>query len=482
MIGQADTEPFWMVEWNWALDGWIVAAGMLCAVASSLLGCFLVLRRMSLLGDAISHAVLPGLAAAFLISGSRSSGWMFLGAVIVGVLTALLSDWIHVRGEVDEGASMGVVFTTLFAAGLVMIVLAADRVDLDPGCVLYGAIESTPLDTWTVPIPILGSTEIPRVVVVLSIVTFINAAFVILFFKELKMATFDAELATSSGFSAKAIHYVLMTLVAVTAVACFESVGNILVVAMLVVPAATAYLLTDRLGMMIMLACLIGAACAWAGHVAAVEIPTWFGFRSTTTAGMMAVATGFAFTLAVVGSPRRGLIPQWFRKQWLRWTILTDDVLALLYRMEEKTLDERPIADAMAMQADLDAWMADVLLTNRFAIKSAVKYHAWRGRIETARADASTSTANDKDQSEVFVPKLTDVGRTEAESLVRSHRLWEQYLVTRVDLEGSRIHQKAHQLEHFTDRQLQDQLDHQTDSPEKDPHGSPIPSASDKQS
>jgi len=364
----------------------------------------------------------------------------------------------------------------------VMIVLAADRVDLDPGCVLYGAIESTPLDTWTVPIPILGSTEIPRVVVVLSIVTFINAAFVILFFKELKMATFDAELATSSGFSAKAIHYVLMTLVAVTAVACFESVGNILVVAMLVVPAATAYLLTDRLGMMIVLACLIGAVCAWAGHVAAVEIPTWFGFRSTTTAGMMAVATGFAFTLAVVGSPRRGLIPQWFRKQWLRWTILTDDVLALLYRMEEKTLDERPIADAMAMQADLDAWMADVLLTNRFAIKSAVKYHAWRGRIETAQADASTSTANDKDHSEVFVPKLTDVGRTEAESLVRSHRLWEQYLVTRVDLEGSRIHQKAHQLEHFTDRQLQDQLDHQTDSPEKDPHGSPIPSASDKQS
>ncbi|MFG0265691.1 MAG: metal ABC transporter permease [Rhodopirellula sp. JB055] len=500
MIGFADTSPFWTLEWNWALDGWIVAAGMLCAVASSLLGCFLVLRRMSLLGDAISHAVLPGLAAAFLISGSRSSGWMFLGAVIVGVLTALLSDWIHVRGEVDEGASMGVVFTTLFAAGLIMIVLAADRVDLDPGCVLYGAIESTPLDTWTVPIPFLGGTNVPRVVVVLSIVTLINAAFVGLFFKELKMATFDAELATSSGFSAKAIHYVLMTLVAVTAVASFESVGNILVVAMLVVPAATAYLLTDRLGVMILLACVIGAASAWAGHVAAVEIPTWFGFRSTTTAGMMAVATGFAFTLAVVASPRRGLIPQWIRKQWLRWTILTDDVLALLYRMEEKTLDERPIADAMAMQADLDAWMADVLLTNRFAIKTAVKYHAWRGRIETTQADptptsantpnsatanqvsSKPATTNSADRSKVFVPKLTSLGRSEAESLVRSHRLWEQYLVTQVDSEGSRIHQQAHQLEHFTDRQLQDQLDHQTDSPEKDPHGSPIPSASDKNS
>ena len=148
--------------WNWQLDGWIVLAGMLCAVASSLLGCFLLLRRMSLLGDAISHAVLPGLAGAFLISGSRSSVWMFVGAVIVGVLTALLSDWIHKHGKVDEGASMGVVFTTLFAGGLLMIVVAADRVDLDPGCVLYGAIEQIPWDQWTISLPGIGSSKIPE--------------------------------------------------------------------------------------------------------------------------------------------------------------------------------------------------------------------------------------------------------------------------------------------------------------------------------
>ncbi|MCC9645296.1 metal ABC transporter permease [Rhodopirellula sp. JC740] len=471
MIPLAQSGFDWSVDWSWQLDGWIVVAGMLCAVSSSLLGCFLVLRRMSLLGDAISHAVLPGLAAAFLISGTRSSGWMFLGAVIVGVLTALLSDWIHVRGEVDEGASMGVVFTTLFAAGLIMIVLAADRVDLDPGCVLYGAIESTPLDRWTISLPGLASVRVPRVVVVLSIVTLINAAFVLLFFKELKMATFDAELATSSGFSAKVIHYVLMTLVAVTAVACFESVGNILVVAMLVVPAATAYLLTDRLGMMIGLACVIGAVSAWAGHIAAVEVPTWFGFRSTTTAGMMAVATGAAFTLAVLFSPKRGLVPQWIRKQWLRWTILTDDVLALLYRMEERSTEERPLAESMAMRENLNAWMADILLTKRFAISLALKFHVWRRRVMDGRDNESAT----------LVPTLTDLGRSEAESLVRSHRLWEQYLVTRVDLEGDRIHQQAHRLEHFTDRQLQDRLDVQTDSPDKDPHGSPIPSANDPQ-
>src|SRR6056297_458775 len=141
---------------SWGLDGWIILAGALSAVASALLGNFLVLRRMSMLGDAISHAVLPGLAAAYFLSGTRSSLPMFLGAVLVGIITAFFTEWIRGAGKVDEGASMGVVFTSLFALGLVMIVQAADQVDLDPGCVLYGAIELTPLDTIEI-----GSIFIP---------------------------------------------------------------------------------------------------------------------------------------------------------------------------------------------------------------------------------------------------------------------------------------------------------------------------------
>ncbi len=129
-----------LANWNWALDGWIVAAGVLCVVAAALLGNFLVLRRMSMLGDAISHAVLPGLAAAFFLSGSRSSLPMFVGAVIVGILTALFTEWIRSIGKVDEGASMGVVFTSLFALGLVLMVIGADSVHIDPVCFLFGAI------------------------------------------------------------------------------------------------------------------------------------------------------------------------------------------------------------------------------------------------------------------------------------------------------------------------------------------------------
>lgn len=469
--------------WSWQLDGWIVVAGILCAVASSLLGCFLLLRRMSLLGDAISHAVLPGLAGAFLISGSRSSVWMFVGAVIVGVLTALLSDWIHKHGKVDEGASMGVVFTTLFAGGLLMIVVAADRVDLDPGCVLYGAIEQIPWDQWTISIPGIGASQIPRVVVVLSVVTVINALFVCLFFKELKLSTFDPALATASGFSASLIHYVLMTLVAVTAVASFESVGNILVVAMLIVPPATAYLLTRRLAVMVILACLIGALGAVVGHVGAVEIPTWFGYRSTTTAGMMSVAVGMFFLLALLFSPQQGLVPRWIRQQWLRWSILADDVLTLLYRLEESANAKEASSMLVSLSKDnrnaVD-WVAETLLTNRLAVKSVIRFQQWRERVAPDSGDPTPSPAESRTTSTIDrLPRLTEVGRREAETIIRSHRLWEQYLVTKVAVEGERLHQTADKLEHFTDRDLQDRLNVQTDSPSIDPHGRRIPEAED---
>ena len=288
---------------EWSLDGWIIVAGVLCAVASALLGPFLVLRRMSMMGDAISHAVLPGLAVAFILTDSRASLPMFIGAAIVGVLTAVFTEWVRGFGQVDEGASMGVVFTVLFAIGLVMVVQAADSVDLDPGCVLYGAIEMTPLDTVTI-----AGLDVPRVVVTLGSVCLLNLLCVVLFYKELKISSFDPALATTLGIRASFMHYLLMTLVAVTAGASFESVGNILVVAMLIVPAAAAYLLTNRLLVMIVLSVLIGALSGVFGHLGAIAVPAAFGYQSTNTAGMMAVAAGVLFSVAGILSPKYGIV------------------------------------------------------------------------------------------------------------------------------------------------------------------------------
>ena len=437
------------INWDWNLDGWIVLAGILCAVASALLGNFLILRKMSMLGDAISHAVLPGLAVAFMVSGSRNSITMFIGAVIVGILTALFTEWIRGVGKVDEGASMGVVFTSLFALGLVLIVQAADHVDLDPGCVLYGAIEFTPLDkvTW-------GSWQIPRVIISLGIVLILNTLFVTLLFKELKLSSFDPALATTTGFNARLIHYLLMILVAVTSVASFESVGNILVVAMFVVPPATAYMLTDRLSIMIFLSVIIATISAVTGHLSAIIVPGWFGFPSTTTAGMMAVMSGLFLLLAVIFSPSHGILIKYLRQRLIAWNILADDLLGLLYRIEERQSNTPTNYESLRKML-----LADPLLF-KFIVNSLNK-------------QAKITLGNHGYQ-------LTNKGKTAAQTLVRSHRLWEQYLVSHLDVQAEKLHAKAEEFEHFTSPALREQLDMATSAPTTDPHGSPIPKEPEK--
>jgi manganese/zinc/iron transport system permease protein len=289
-------------------DTWIVVVGALCAVACALPGCFLVLRRMSMMGDAISHAVLPGLALAFFISGSRTSPAMFIGAAVVGVLTAVFTQWVSTFGKVDQGAAMGIVFTTLFAIGLMMIVQAADRVDLDPGCVLYGAVELTPLDVAGTIAAGGVNFEVPRAAMVMGLVLLMNLGLIVLFFKEFRISAFDPGLAATLGLSPGFMHYLLMIMVAVTTVAAFEVVGSIIVIAMLVVPGATAYLITRRLGWMLGLSALVAVVSAASGHVLAITVPAWFGYESTSTSGMMATAAGLIFVVAWLFSPRHGLV------------------------------------------------------------------------------------------------------------------------------------------------------------------------------
>ena len=300
------------MDW-YVIDTWIVIVGMLAAVSCTLLGNFLVLRKMSMMGDAISHAVLPGLAIAFLVTGARASLTMFAGAAIMGVMTAVFTQWISRFGKVDQGASMGIVFTTLFALGLVLIVQAADHVDLDAGCVLYGAIELTPLDVvwsvqlWGMPV------GFPRAFVTLAPVCLMNALFVVLFFKELRISSFDPELASTMGINANWMHYSLMTLVAITTVAAFEAVGSIIVIAMLIVPAATAHLLTDRLHWMVVVSVVLALLSAVMGHILAISLPGWLGLEpdlidSTSTSGMMAVAAGLLFAVALFFSPKYGIL------------------------------------------------------------------------------------------------------------------------------------------------------------------------------
>lgn len=281
-------------------------------MACALPGTFLLLRRMSMMGDAISHAVLPGLAVAFLISGTRASIWMFLGASIAGVLTALFSQWITRFGKVERGAAMGIVFTTLFAIGLVLIRKAADHVDLDAACVLYGALELTPLDLVTIFETERYVVEIPRAAIVAGISLLANVVFVGLFYKELTLASFDPGLADTQGFHPRFIHYLLMTMVAITTVAAFEAVGSIIVIAMLIVPPATAFLLTRKLPVLIALSLILAFTSAVLGQGLSY-LPSALGLPESTSSGMMATAAGLLFLAAWLFGPqgllRREAIP-----------------------------------------------------------------------------------------------------------------------------------------------------------------------------
>jgi manganese/zinc/iron transport system permease protein len=428
------------------LDSWITLVGVLCAVSCALPGTFLVLRRMSMMGDAISHAVLPGLAVAFLVTGSRDSFVMLAGAGVVGVLTALFVEWIHGAGRVDQSAAMGVVFTVLFAVGLIVLVRAADHVDLDPGCVLYGAIETVPLDTR----PFLG-LQVPRAAVTLGTVLLGNLLFVVVLYKELRISTFDPALATALGFPAKLMHYLLMTAVAVTTVASFESVGSILVIAMLIVPPATAMLLSDRLGTVLALSGLVAAASAILGHLAALTVPGWFGYSgvSTSTAGMMAVAAGFLFATAMLLGPRHGLLSKVVHRMSLSLRIVREDLLGHLFRQEE------------AGRTSMELSVPNVGWWNGLLHRRALAVLRHRKQIERAHG----------------LVRLTATGRAEARRLVRSHRLWETYFDLHSQLPSDHLHGPAERLEHVTDVELQDRLSESIGHPRRDPHGSPIPSS-----
>lgn len=282
-------------------DLWTVGTAALCSVSCAVLGCFLVLRRMSLLGDAISHAILPGLAVAFILTGTREPWAMLAGAMAVGVLTALLSAGLSRWGRVPEDASMGVVFTTLFALGVVLVTFVASRIDLDPGCVLYGLIEFVPFDTLS-----LFGAEVPRAFVWLGVMLAVNLTLIAAFYKELKIVCFDPHLATTLGINAALVHYALMTTVAATSVASFEAVGSILVIAMLIAPGATAQLLTDRLPRMLWWSAGLAALAAVAGYALAVRL-------DTSVAGMIATVSLGLFMLAALLAPRHGVVARVLR-------------------------------------------------------------------------------------------------------------------------------------------------------------------------
>lgn len=263
---------------------WIVIIAALAAANCSLIGTYLVLRKIAMIGDAIVHAVLPGIVLAFLITGTKTSLVVLIGAGMMGILVTLLTSFLHNNVRVSSDAAIGINFTWLFALGIILVSLLSKKIDLDPDCILYGEIAYAPLDTWVGP----GSINLgPRAFWILVVMLLVNLSFVILCYKELAITAFDPAFATTIGMNTSLWHYLLMGATSLTTVATFEVVGAILVVALLVAPPATAYLITQRLDKMLLHSLLIGCLTAVGGYYLAMWVNGSIAGAMATTAGCL---------------------------------------------------------------------------------------------------------------------------------------------------------------------------------------------------
>lgn len=407
---------------GWAIRA--IIASSLVGVMCGVIGCFIVLRNMSLIGDALAHAILPGIFISFIIVGYSTIGF-FLGSVVAGLFTAFGITWIQHNVKTKNDAAIGIVFTTMFAIGVMGIsyVSQGEGVHLDLGDFLFGSALSISMED----IYITG-----------TVCLFVLAS-VIIFYRYLLITTFQETIAQTMGISVKMIHYFLMLLLSFAVVSALRSVGVILVVAMLITPASTALLLSNKLKNVIIISALIGLVSANLGLVFSII------FNTTPGPAMTVVVTSL-YLIAAVFSPKKGLAVRYFRAWKQRRKIEQEDILR------------------QAIKADSEKGISFALITEKLGYKlSKVR------KLGQNLSKEGLATLGNKHLI------LSNKGRSVAEDLVRAHRLWETYLVDKVGLNDQQIHEEADKMEHHLSKEILDEVDHALGYPQTDPHGSPIP-------
>ena len=329
---------------NGHLDIQLIA--IVTAVACALPGVFLVLRRMTLMSDAISHAILPGIVIAFFLTESLSSPLLILAAAGTGVLTVVLVELLQRTKLVKEDAAIGLTFPALFSIGVILISRFAGNVHLDTDAVLLGELAYAPLNR----LKAFGYDLGPVSLYVMGTILVLNLVFILVFYKELKLVTFDASLATALGFAATLIHYGLMTLVSVTIVGAFDAVGSILVVALIAGPPATAYLMTDKLSHMLILSAIIGSVNAVSGYWVA-------SLFDVSIAGTIATMTFLIFGLVFLVIPKRGLIAIARRHARQKWEFA--QAMLVIHLFNHEGLPEAETESAVADLHEHLSWDPD---------------------------------------------------------------------------------------------------------------------------
>lgn len=402
-----------------------LTASMLVGMACGVIGCFVILRGMAMVGDAISHAVLPGVVVAFMLAGTGPLA-LFLGAMGAGVLTTVLINLIQNNSRIKGDSAIGLVFTVFFAIGVILISALPRGTHFDLKCFLFG----NPLA--------VGTPDLWMMVIVAALV----CGVVLLLFHPLRLASFDPVMAASIGLRPKAVHYLVMFLLAATVVASLQAVGIIMVVAMIIAPGATAYQWTDRLGVMLILSAVVGLFSAGLGFI----VSFW---QNWPTGPAMTVVAGGLFILSMFFSPSYGIIANTVKRRRNVRHIAVEDLLKTLVRLPEYLSNVDQLADSTGLKVE--------------KIRSLGRYLRKKGLIGVQEKNTF---------------QLTPRGEEEARGMLRTHRLWEA-LLSKAGIDEAQIHPLAERLEHA--HELTDQIDLSLGFPEVDPHGKKIPRKEEKE-
>jgi manganese/zinc/iron transport system permease protein len=426
----------------------VVFGAILLGITSGVLGCFVVLRRQSLLGDAIGHSMLPGVCLGFLLAGSRSTPALLAGAMAFGLLAAVLIAALQRTSVLKVGECTGAVFTGLYGLGIVLLTLI--QKEPAPTSLLgqfgiggWSTAGQAGLDKFLFG-QIVGISRLD--VTWMAVITGMVLLLLFLFWRPLSAWTFDEGFAFSLGLPVRFIQYGVMTLVTVAIVISIQAVGVVLVAAMLVTPASTAYLLTDRLYKMVLLSALFGATAGVLGAFFSL-----FG-SDLPTGSFMVLGASSLFAGAFLFSPRHGVLPRILRVWARRRRTQAENLLRTLYLLSEKrgNGDERFGVDDVAAA--------------RQESRGQVR-HLWKLARSFGYVDPAT-----------YDPMiLTELGQAEAKRVVRNHRLWELFLTQEARLASDHVHADAEHIEHILPRDVLERLEQLLENPKADPHGRPIP-------
>ena len=412
---------------------WVLAGTILLSLSAGILGCFTILRRRALVGDAVAHAVLPGVALAFIVAGDKNPIILLIGAVIFGWIAMLVMESVILKTKISTDTSIGMVLSVFFGLGVVLLSYIQNS----------GNVNQSGLDAF-----LFGNAAsmLPFDIMVFSIVSLIVILLVLVNYKEFKLISFDPAFGVSTGLKQKRFEFLMATLLVLTITAGLQAVGVVLMASMLIIPAAAARYWTDSLSIMLIVSGMVGVFAAIVGSFVSFTAP------SMPTGPWMVVAAAIIFVISLLFSPSKGLVRKSIEKRKHQEKAESENILKRLYKLGLKNQTNKNSAvlmEKLSAKTNLALSKVDKI------INKLIK----RGYV----------------QIEGGLLLLTEAGNKEAERVIRAHRLWELYLTERLNLKHDHVHDDAESMEHFITPELEEELMKLLGKPEKDPHQSQIP-------